>query len=99
MLTELPRAVGRVGVGPADPVLVSTLRRLSLITLSRAVLRAAGQLEPAGLRTLDAIHLASALRVREHLDAVVAYDDRLLGAARQHGLVVRSPGARADKTG
>lgn len=92
MLTELPRAVGRIGVGPSDPVLISTLGRLSLITLSRALLRAAGRVEPAGLRTLDAIHLCSALRVSGHLDAVVAYDEHLLDAARQHGLVVRSPG-------
>ncbi len=92
VLTELPRAVDRIGVGPSDPVLMSTLRRLSLITLSRALLRAAGRVEPAGLRTVDAIHLCSALRVRGHLDAVVAYDERLLDAARHHGLVVRSPG-------
>ena len=46
---------------------------------------------PPRLRTLDAIHLATALRVRP--DALLAYDRRLLGAAAAAGLSVASPGA------
>ncbi|MEU7526826.1 type II toxin-antitoxin system VapC family toxin [Saccharothrix sp. NPDC042600] len=44
------------------------------------------------LRSLDAIHLASALLLRGDLDAFVAYDKRLLAAADELGLPVASPG-------
>jgi predicted nucleic acid-binding protein len=43
------------------------------------------------LRTLDAIHLASALTVRSELDALVAYDKRLLDAASALGLPTACP--------
>ncbi|WP_433263984.1 type II toxin-antitoxin system VapC family toxin [Actinosynnema sp. CS-041913] len=46
----------------------------------------------AELRSLDAIHLASALRLRGDLDAFVAYDKRLLVAADGMGLPTASPG-------
>jgi predicted nucleic acid-binding protein len=42
------------------------------------------------VRTLDAIHLASALHV--DADELLAYDTRLLAAAAEHGLLVASPG-------
>jgi predicted nucleic acid-binding protein len=47
-------------------------------------------LASASLHTLDAIHLASALRVEA--DELVAYDLRLLEAARGQGMRVVSPG-------
>ena len=56
------------------------------------ILRGAGALAPASLRSLDAIHLATAISLGEDLTAVVAYDDRLIAAARRNGLSVRSPG-------
>jgi predicted nucleic acid-binding protein len=43
------------------------------------------------LRTLDAIHLASALAIRDELEAFVTYDSRLADAARSAGLSVISP--------
>lgn len=43
------------------------------------------------LRTLDAIHLATALRLGSDLDAVVTYDNRLAEAARTLGLPVAAP--------
>lgn len=46
----------------------------------------------APLRTLDALHLASAVLLREALAAFVAYDDRLLAAARAADLDVHTPG-------
>ncbi|MCA0158547.1 type II toxin-antitoxin system VapC family toxin [Tsukamurella sp. M9C] len=45
------------------------------------------------LRSLDAIHLASAVSIHEQLSAFVSYDKRLLDAARAEGLTVVSPGA------
>jgi len=46
---------------------------------------------PAGLRSLDAIHLASALTLGDELDAFVTYDARQADAARAAGLTVESP--------
>ncbi len=46
------------------------------------------------LRTLDAIHLASALDMGADLEAFVTYDARLAAAARDAGLTVVSPGAQ-----
>jgi predicted nucleic acid-binding protein len=51
----------------------------------------AATLEPAALRTLDAIHLASAMALTDELDAFVTYDDRLADAARSAGLPVVRP--------
>jgi predicted nucleic acid-binding protein len=46
-----------------------------------------------GLRSLDAIHLATARILAPELDALVTYDDRLLRAATDAGLVTVSPRA------
>jgi predicted nucleic acid-binding protein len=43
------------------------------------------------LRTLDAIHLATALSLREDLGEFATYDTRLAGAAREAGLAVLAP--------
>jgi predicted nucleic acid-binding protein len=68
------------------------LSRVATITPDRAVLDLAARLEPPTLRTLDAIHLATALTL-EGLEGVVTYDARLSEAARKVGLAVYSPGA------
>jgi predicted nucleic acid-binding protein len=43
------------------------------------------------LRSLDALHLASALEVRDELDGLVTYDDRMAVSGRELGLVVLAP--------
>jgi hypothetical protein len=43
------------------------------------------------LRSLDAIHLATALLIREDIDVLVSYDDRLTAAASAHGLNTATP--------
>jgi predicted nucleic acid-binding protein len=43
------------------------------------------------LRTLDAVHLATAGSVAEELTAFVTYDKRLAEAAKAHGLPVEAP--------
>jgi len=73
------------------------IARLTLLALSDEIRRIAGRLEPAQLRTLDAIHLATALRVRDELDGFVCYDDRLIGAARSGGFAVFTPGLVSTK--
>jgi len=62
-----------------------------LIDVTDGLLRSAAGLASATVRTLDAIHLASALRIEA--DELVAYDRRLLGAAAERGLTLSSPGA------
>ena len=48
-----------------------------------------------GLRSLDAIHLATARILAPELDGLVTYDDRLIRAATDAGLVTVSPGTEA----
>ena len=69
----------------------SVLSQLALVPTDAAVLELAASLEPAGLRTLDAIHLASAVGLGEDLAHFVAYDGRLTGAARSLGLPLAQP--------
>jgi len=67
------------------------LRRVDLIGIDDRILDAAGTLEPGVLRTLDAIHLATALAVGDDLAAIVTYDERMIAAARLMGLATASP--------
>jgi predicted nucleic acid-binding protein len=67
------------------------LRRVDLVGIDDRILDAAGTLEPVVLRTLDAIHLATALAIGDDLDAIVTYDERMLDAARLMGLATASP--------
>ncbi|MDJ1137744.1 type II toxin-antitoxin system VapC family toxin [Streptomyces iconiensis] len=54
--------------------------------------RDAAALLPCGVRTLDAVHVASAQLVGEALDALVTYDKRMLEVARSVGLPAEAPG-------
>lgn len=65
---------------------------LSLLPLTSAVTRYAADLAPPSVRSLDAIHVASAASV-PGLRALVTYDRRLADAAGDAGLIVWSPGA------
>ena len=67
------------------------VRAVHLLAVDARVLDHAAELEPPGLRTLDAIHLASALSVRDDLEAMVVYDERLAAAAEAAGLKVLAP--------
>lgn len=87
---ELPRAVRRGG-DLAYLRAQMILGDLMQIPLTPDLLDAAGSL-PGPLRSLDAIHLATALRLRAGLHALVAYDQRLLDAASLAGLPTRAPG-------
>ncbi|MET7278320.1 type II toxin-antitoxin system VapC family toxin [Kribbella sp. NPDC005582] len=63
---------------------------IDLIDLDAGVRILAQTVRPAAVRSLDAIHLATALRVPE-LSSFVTYDKRLADAARAAGLVVDMP--------
>lgn len=89
---EVMRAVGRLDKAArlrarADRVLGS----VALIRVDDALLEAAGELEPRRLRTLDALHLATALSLATALEGFVVYDLGLAEAARRHGLAVLAP--------
>ena len=71
----------------------AAVTRVALIEMTRRLLREAGALGPSRLRTLDAVHIASARSLGDDLDAFVSYDRRQLEAAAGAGLTVVSPGA------
>lgn len=78
---ELTRASARVGAA-ARRLAERVLATLDPIAVDDAILDAAGRLRPAELRTLDAVHLASAQALGSALGGLVAYDVRLLAGAQ-----------------
>jgi predicted nucleic acid-binding protein len=70
----------------------SALRRVELVAVTDGILDGAGALEPRVLRTLDAIHLATALALGDDLEILVTYDTRMAEGARLLGLEAESPG-------
>ncbi len=68
------------------------LRRVDLVGIDDQILDQAGLLEPAMVRTLDAIHLATALALGDDLGTVVTYDERVAEGARLLGLPTSAPG-------
>ena len=80
------RQIDEVAVGTADLLLGG----IDLLPVDRAVIEQAAIVTPNELRSLDAIHLASALSIKAHLSAFVAYDSRLCSAALQAGMTVES---------
>lgn len=64
---------------------------MELVDLDADIRRAAADLDARGLRALDAIHLATALSLGERCGTFFAYDERLIAAARAHGLSVTVP--------
>lgn len=90
-LVEVPRATSIAD--PAPEVRAEAERLLSsclLVRVGDAVLRLAADLASREVRTLDAIHLASAQLV--DADEMVVYDKRLLRAAHEVGIAVAHPG-------
>ncbi len=88
--TELMRAVRRA---VPDRVLQAreVLDAVTLVHVTSAVFEDAGRLDPSGLRSLDAIHLAAALDLGDDLDGLITYDDRLADAAVSNGVAVVVP--------
>ena len=88
---EVTRAVAR-----AAPALLPEARDLltafSYIAIDDEIVDAAMSEPDRGLRSLDAIHLATARLFAPELDALVSYDDRLIKAANDAGLATASPG-------
>ncbi len=89
-VTELLRAVLRWDEAML-PSARALLDRLTLVHMTTALLHEAGTLLPRTLRSLDAIHVASALALGGELDVLVTYDRRMREAAELAGLRVESP--------
>ncbi len=89
--TEVVRALRRSGhghlVGPARR-LIGAIR---LVRLDEPLLDRGSELEPVDLRTLDAVHLATAMAIGSDLGIFFTYDDRLGTAASAGGLIVATP--------
>ena len=88
--TEVVRALLPSG---ADAVTrgEEALRRIQLLRVNDRVLREAGRMQPAELRSLNAIHLASANEMGTSVRQIVTYDERMAEAAKAGGLSVASP--------
>jgi uncharacterized protein len=88
--TEVARALL-----PSGPEAVArgedALRRIQLLRVNDRVLSEAGRMEPAELRSLDAIHLASASQLGPSVKHIVTYDERMAEAAKAIGWSVASP--------
>jgi predicted nucleic acid-binding protein len=69
----------------------AVLQRIDLVRVNDRILNAAGVLRPPELRSLDAIHLATAQELRDELGALVTYDDRMVAAAKQLGYKIVQP--------
>jgi uncharacterized protein len=89
---EVLRAARRVG-GLALTEARAVVGDIDLVPLDRAVQDLASDIGDPLLRTLDALHLASAVLLNDELTVFIAYDQRLTSAAQAAGLVVASPGA------
>ena len=88
---EVLRACRRVSPG-AVPAARRLLAQLDLIPLTSDLVDDAADIGEISLRSLDAIHLASALSIRSDMSSFVAYDLRLGDAAVAVGLELLSPG-------
>lgn len=89
---EVHRAVRQISAQPrALQRAREVLAGIYLIPIDDLILSMAADLKPAALRSLDALHLATALRLGSELTAMIVYDSRLAEAARQTGLEVLAP--------
>lgn len=89
---EVPRAIRRaVSSDSVRRRASQVLSGVALLALDRGVIERAAELEPRASRTLDAIHLASALSLGADLECFVVYDERLGAEALRAGLRVVKP--------
>lgn len=88
-IIETHRAAARKS--PDRAHVEAILRSVEVVELDPSIARQAQSVGPSTLRSLDAIHLATAMALGGDLDAFVTYDDRLADAAQAIGLPVVRP--------
>jgi len=88
---EVTRTATRLG-GHAPEEAARVLARLRLLAID-PIAPAAAQIGSRSLRSLDAIHLATAMSIANQLGALITYDQRMISEAQSIGLPVLSPAA------
>jgi predicted nucleic acid-binding protein len=88
---EVMRIAARVEDRAVERETNRVLRAMNLVRVDDGIIAAAAAIKPSGLRSLDALHLATAQTFGHHLAGMVVYDRRLAAAAHDHGLAVWSP--------
>ncbi len=91
-VVECRRAARRIPHKAVLPSIDDVLEAVYLLDLTAANLEGAAAMDPPVLRSLDAIHLATALSIGDPNLEVITYDERLAEASRAAGLVVVQPG-------
>lgn len=91
-VAECGRALLRAGRAPSGDAVERTFESFVLLDVNAELLERTAALPPPALRTLDALHVSSALSLGERDLTFVTYDNRLADAARAHGLTVVQPG-------
>jgi predicted nucleic acid-binding protein len=91
-IVECRRAARRVTNAPMLKRVDHVLEAVYLLDVTPAILEQAAALDPPALRSLDAIHLATALSIGDTALDVITYDGRLADATRAAGLPVVQPG-------
>lgn len=86
---ETVRTADKVGTFPT--LMTDLIGSCTEIVLTDEVRDCAAQL-PQRVRTLDALHIASAMSIGEFLTTLVSYDTRMLEVAKSQGLPVAAPG-------
>lgn len=92
---ELVRAVSKERV-EWIPYARELLRGLILLPITSSVRKAAGELFPGRVKSLDAIHLATALEIKTDLDGLLTYDNQMAKLAEEAALKVVTPQRRAS---
>jgi predicted nucleic acid-binding protein len=69
----------------------AVLQRIDLVRVNDRILSAAGVLRPPELRSLDAIHLATAQELGNDVRTLVTYDERMVATAKQLGYTIVQP--------
>jgi len=87
--TEATRAALRLGID--TEIIERALDTVSLVLPSVTTFAVAGRLEPGPLRTLDALHLATALEFGDDLEGLVTYGVRMIDAGRRSMIGIVSP--------
>ena len=89
LVTEVVRATRRLGLDLQS--VEHALDAVSLVLPAATTFRNAASLFQPELRSLDALHLATALELGTDLEAVVTYDRRVAGGAHEAGVAVLTP--------
>jgi predicted nucleic acid-binding protein len=90
LVVESRRLGKREGVSPAVETMLALV---TLTALPRTLLEEASLIDPIAVRSLDAIHLATArgLHAAGEIAAVLTYDRQLQAGCRHHGIEIEAP--------